>query len=502
MPSHKRALPAPVCLLVVCLLFAACATRPPAPAPAPPAAGPAPPSAAAVRTWTAAELRAELAELYSGLQAAHYDLFAFRTKADYDRQYAATREAIRDGMTAREVVRLFQPFVAFGRVGHARLDFPVADYIAAARDGGKILPLDIRVEDGRVFVAYDYTGDPRLAPGTELLSLDGRPMAEEVAAIGRYVSGETDYFVHAQLEEYFPRWLWLDRGSIDRFTLEVARPEGRTTVTVAGQPIGEVEPLKSQWSTRLHEREVRILDGGIAYLRPGPFYNVDGGDSMDVTAFHAFVDQAFAQVLAAGAGKLIVDVRNNPGGDNSFSDHLVAWFAARPFRFSDAFHLKASPQTLAAYAPKPGEPYDAAGLVGRMYGEMSRRGAGETFLFDLSYVEPRAASRFGGRVYVLVNRHSYSNSASMAAMVQDYGFATILGEETGDLPTTYASSVRFTLPRTGLSVSYPKSYFVRPNGDRSLRGVVPDLAIPTPRPGASTAPDPVLDAAIALVRGH
>ncbi|HEX9984110.1 MAG TPA: S41 family peptidase [Thermoanaerobaculia bacterium] len=493
MPSRKRVLP-----VLVCLLLAACATH------SPPAA-PAPPAAAVAEAWTAAELRAELAELYSGLQAAHYDLFAFRGKADYDRLYAATREAIRDGMTAREVVRLFQPFVAFGRVGHARLDFPVADYIAA-RDSGKILPLDIRVEDGRVFVAHDYTGDPRLAPGTELLSLDGRPMADEVATIGRYVSGETAYFVNAQLEEYFPRWLWLDRGSIDVFTLEVMRPEGRTTVTVAGKSIGEVEPLKSRWSTRLHQREVRILEGGIAYLRPGPFYNVEGGDSMDVTAFHSFVDGAFAQVLAAGAGKLIVDVRNNPGGDNSFSDHLVAWFARRPFRFSDAFHLKVSPQTLAAYAPKEGEPYDGASLVGRMYAEMSRRRAGETFLFELPYVQPRAASRYEGRVYVLVNRHSYSNSASMAAMVQDYGFATILGEETGDLPTTYASSVRFTLPRTGLSVTYPKSYFVRPNGDRSLRGVVPDLAIPTPLPGTSTAgaaPDAaVLDAAIAWVRDH
>lgn len=33
-------------------------------------------------------------------------------------------------------------------------------------------------------------------------------------------------------------------------------------------------------------------------------------------------------------------LRDNPGGDNSFSDRMVAWFASRPFRFSDEFSIR------------------------------------------------------------------------------------------------------------------------------------------------------------------
>jgi hypothetical protein len=459
-------------------------------------------TAETVTRWSAEDARAELADLYASLKSAHYNLFAFRTEKDYDERYAATRSRIRSGMSTLDLVRAFQPFVAFARVGHARIEFPIQDYIAAAQRNEKILPLDFRFDAGRVLVAHNYTGDVRLKPGTEILAIDGRPIADEVAAIARYVSAETSYLNNAQLEEFFPRWFWLDRGSVETVTLETASGPGgsRARVAVSGMPIGAAEPMKSEWTTRFHGREVRVLEDKVAYLRPGPFYNVEGGDSMDVAGFRTFVDGAFGTIIAAGAEDLIVDLRNNPGGDNSFSDLLIAWFADRPFRFSSAFRLKVSTQTLDAYRPKPGEPSDREGIVSRMYDEMSRRSAGETFLFDLPLARPRDAERYRGRVFVLVNRHSYSNSASMAALVQDYGFGRIMGEETADLPTSYASSMQLTLPRTKIAVTYPKSYFVRPSGDQSLRGVVPDHGIDTPPAGVDDSDDPVLRRAISILR--
>lgn len=84
-------------------------------------------------------------------------------------------------------------------------------------------------------------------------------------------------------------------------------------------------------------------------------------------------------------------------------------------------------------------------------------------------------------------------------MVQDYGFARILGEETPDLPTSYASSAQFTLPKSGLVVTYPKGYFVRPNGDELLRGVVPDL--PIEQAVFNEGHEAVLRAAVEMVRG-
>ena len=69
---------------------------------------------------------------------------------------------------------------------------------------------------------------------------------------------------------------------------------------------------------------------------------------------------------------------------------------------------------------------------------------------------------------------------SVAAIVQDFGFGTVLGEETADLASTLGAMEQFTLPRTGIEVGYPKARILRPNGDARPRGVVPDIAIDTP----------------------
>jgi hypothetical protein len=74
-----------------------------------------------------------------------------------------------------------------------------------------------------------------------------------------------------------------------------------------------------------------------------------------------------------------------------------------------------------------------------------------------------------------------------------------VGEETADLATTYGAVERFALPNSSAQITYPKAYMVRPSGDETVRGVVPDVAI-APNPiGQST--DEMLEAVVALAQG-
>ncbi len=421
--------------------------------------------------------RADLDSLYRSLQSAHYDLFAHRSKPEYDALFRELSSRLPAAASRLDLIRAFQPFVAYGNIGHARLEFPIVEYVQAAGEGGTVLPFDIRVAGDRVFVTHSYLQNSRIQPGVELLAFDDEPIGKVVERVSRYVSGERPYMVHAQLERFFPRWLWLDQGSIGELRVSARRGEESFVETIHGMPIGEVEPLKSEWTEALSGREVRFLDASTAYLRPGPFYNVDGGDSMDPASFRQFIDDAFRKILDAKPATLIIDVRDNPGGDNSFSDLMVAWFADRPFRFSDDFSIKASSEIRQQFEKQIAASTDEDGIVEQMYRAVKDRKDGEIVPIELPRVSPRP-ERFEGDVFLLVNRHSYSNAASLAGMLQDYGFAKIIGEETADLPTSYASSAQFTLPNSGIVVTYPKGYFVRPNGDESVRGAIPDFEIP------------------------
>ena len=398
-------------------------------------------------------VRNDLAYLYETLRAAHFDLYAHRSRDAYDRFYREVLDSIDGPMTRLDVVRLFTPFVAFGNIGHARTDFPVQDYVEYAQAGGTLLPFDIRVEDGRAFVARNYAEAPALAPGAELLALNGRAAADWIERTGRYVSAERPYMTHAQLESMFPRLVWLDEGKTDAFRVTVrSGAGGEKTIPVAAVPVMEIEEQKGERESLHHSRTAEVLPDGVAYLHPGPFYAAD--DTETLVSFETFIDDAFRRFMAADAQDLIIDLRNNPGGDNSYSDPMIAWIADKPFRFASRFVVKASARTrtvleeLAAKAP--------GGVSAQMLDAMERHEDGETFAFEIPEAEPRETT-FSGRVWALVNRHSYSNAATVAAIIQDYGFGAILGEETSDLPTTYASSAQFTLPATGIVVTYPKA---------------------------------------------
>ena len=66
----------------------------------------------------------------------------------------------------------------------------------------------------------------------------------------------------------------------------------------------------------------------------------------DATAFKQMIDDAFTHFQQQQATALLIDLRDNPGGTNSFSDYMIAWFADQPFRFASDFSVKVSQQAI------------------------------------------------------------------------------------------------------------------------------------------------------------
>lgn len=454
-----------------------------------------------------AAIKADFAELYATLQASHFDLYARRSKPDYDAMFKQMDAAIDRPMTRAEIAQHFQRFVAFGMIAHARIDEAGAAFRSARAADAPMFPLEVRVTDGRVFVARNASGLDAIAAGDEILSLNGEPVGRWLERASSQISADTPYMLGAMLEWDFARVVWTTLGPAPGFELKVTHAGGKPfDVKVPARSHSEMTAAAAKLPPSLdlswEKREARMLGEGVAYLRPGPTYNVEGGEALmyDNRSFGRFIDGAFESFIAAGARDLIIDLRNNPGGDNSFSDLMVAWFADKPFRFSSRFQIKVSDATVASNQKRlltPGN--DPTGISAVMAKAFEGVAPGTVIDFPVPVAQPRA-KRFGGRVYALINRHSYSNTVAIAATIQDDRFGVILGEETSDLATTFGAMERFTLPRTGVVVGYPKALIVRPNGDRAARGVTPDVAIVTPIVEAVN--DPVLARALEIVRSR
>ena len=448
-------------------------------------AGAQPPAQPGERVFTVDELRSDFAALYTGLKEAHYDLYVNTPKAEFDRLYAKHLAAIDRPMTKTQAEVRFQTFVAHSKVAHARIDFPYAAYDAYRDAAGPVFPVTIRVVGGRVYVDENNSGEAGLSQGDEIVGMNGQPISVWLDRTSRHLSADTPYMMHSLLEFGFAGRLWLELGRAEAFGLEVRKPDGRRTkLRIPARTRAQIKAARDARPKSAvidgDVREARMLADGVAYLHPGPFYNAESADMWDATAFKAFIDTSFDGFIAAGATDLIIDLRDNPGGDNSFSDPMVAWFAGKPFRFFSKFKVKASPQARASNrarleANTPGDTISA-----RYEALYAGAKPGEVVEFDMPWAKPREGTRFTGRVWLLVNRHSYSNTVTVAALVQDFGFGTVLGEETSDMATTYGAMEQFKLPVTGIVVGFPKAHIIRPNGEAKPRGVVPDVALETP----------------------
>jgi hypothetical protein len=461
----------------------------------------------AERLFSPQEIAEDFRDLYRQLQEAHRDLYVNVSRAEYDTLFRRMLAEIRSPETASRTAVRFQRFVAFGRIAHARIDAVVQDFAAYRANGGRIFPLLLRIRQGRPFVVQNLSGIHAVRPGDEIVAINGRPASWWLTKAWESLSADTPYMAHTLLEFRFAHHLWLELGPVERFNLTLHRDGQRLEVAVPARTRPEMTAASLSQPPLLDldwdERVLRLQPDEVAYLRPGPFYNNAPGaiDMYDESAFVGFIDRAFEAVLAAGATRLVIDLRDNPGGDNSFSDRMIAWFATRPFRFASAIRIKVSPQAVASNRRR----IEAAGAQRNagsdaLAAAYSGRRPGEIIDSPVPMTPPRDGTRFTGQVYVLVNRHSYSNAASAAALIQDYHFGTIIGEETSDLATTLGAMETFRLPRTGIEVGFPKSLIIRPNGSLDRRGVVPDLPIETPM--QEGADDPVLKQALELVRAR
>ena len=453
-------------------------------------------------------LRVDFDALYAGLQAAHYDLFARRDRRDYDARFQTMRAVFDRPLTPLQARVAFQRFVAYGNVAHARIDLPLDAWERFRAGGGKAFPLYVRVDGDDAYLVDGTGGAPGLGIGDRLESVDGVSANEWLGRIRTLVSADNDYMAWAQVEPLMPLLVWLEFGEADRYDVAATKPDGRrVVVSVPALDRAGFEAASKAASPHFeldaNARDFKMLAHNVAYLRPGPFYDnrPEAPDPWDATDFQRFLDTAFVHFIDHGATRLLIDLRDNPGGDNSFSDRMVAWFAPRPFRFSEKFHIKVSEAAVAAnrrrlHGQGGGEDTVSAQLAAAYAGHP----AGSFVDFPIRLVQPRSAPRFEGQVFVLVNRRSFSNAVLVAAIVQDYGFGKVLGEETADLASTYGAMETFTLPRTGIEVGFPKARILRPNGDPGTRGVVPDIAIQGP---LAAQDDAVLHRALGIIgTGH
>jgi C-terminal processing protease CtpA/Prc len=372
-----------------------------------------------------------------------------------NQEAARIRKELTKPMSRREAWLHFAKLNPYLRDAHGGIQMP--DYREALeahlKAGGHVVPLEVRfAKDGTLRVFTVAADTYAIKPGDRLLSINGHEANQMIAAMMSLSIGDTPRFQRAFLARRFAMLFWYLYGDTGQYDVAVqsadgdcphqARMMGGTTLPEALQSHPRAEELFN-W---------RILSDKIGYLR------IDSFDPDQKDALNKVTHTAFAAFKEKGVRAVIIDVRENGGGDDPlWQQDVMNHFTTKPYVQLSHYIIRITKDNA--------DPGDVIGTV-------------QSADYNKRFTPPtNDPVRFNGPVYILGGPYSYSATIQFIVAAQDFGLAKIAGEQTAALSCQTGQVKHIDMPWTGLSATTPIIAYTRPSRQGCQRGVMPDVPI-------------------------
>jgi C-terminal processing protease CtpA/Prc len=251
--------------------------------------------------------------------------------------------------------------------------------------------------------------------------------------------------------------------------------------------LAQASPLTVRIAREGKEQDVQVGPGALPARPRDPAwvrYEIDAAHSLGVftldrcevdATYRDTLDQFFAAVHDQKIGKVAVDLRANGGGNSGVVDEFLRYLDVAEYR-SFMGDVRWSAQSL-AQRHEPGEPRYQPGKPGK------RKNA------------PRKdPPPFHGQLFVLTGPQTFSSANWFAVVVHDNKLGTIVGEPTGNAPSSYGDVLTFTLPNSGLGYTLSFKRWVRPDPTLDPAPcLLPDVSVPRTAATLLSGSDPVLE---------
>lgn len=398
-------------------------------------------------TFSPQQLRDDLSALQGEIERIHPDVGHSVDKTELLQAIAGVRKRLDRDMTANEawvVMSTLNPTLADG---HLVVIYPggnAAEVRRHVQAGGLLFPFNVYIDPrGELFVRSRLDGEPTPFQGARIEAIDGLRGKKISTRLLAHTNGDTPALRTEFAAQRFAFLYWKLVGEKRAFKVRIA---GKETAVEGSNVVPAAyadAPFEDVFGFEL-------LADKHALLKVGKFF------WPEKPKFYEFTKDAFTRMQAAGTETLIVDIRENGGGDDDmWFEGLMPYLATKPYRNGSDYLLKV---------------IEGRQKEGQKVGDLVR-GTQDT------WHQPALDNplRFKGKVYVLIGPGTYSSAILFTNAMRDYGFGTIAG--TGGAARTMQSggTQNVKLPNTQIGLVVPRFLLKRPAGGEGL--VEPDVVI-------------------------
>ena len=426
--------------------------------------------------YTVAQLQEDFTVLRNKLERSLANLYLYTPKTKLDQVFDSLYRSLKP-MTEQEFFCHITYVQSYVKDGHSNI-YP-SEKSRNERDAqAGFFPYQVNWDGSKLIMIRDQSAEKALPAGTEFISFNGMPANELMGyMLDRIVrDGPNLSYPVWILNSYFRSYYSFFFGNPEQFRIRYRLPDGNTGETDV-RALTRAEIKKNNEERYPVTNQIAGISADTIFNKKWGLLRIKSWDaSLLRTQYHQRfkqeTDAAFRKFNETGITHLVIDLRDNQGGDAENGIYLAAQLLSDPFTYVRSVDaVKEHADT--------GQVLDG------------RRDA-------MTGIKTPAEKIFSGKLFILTNGGSFSNSGIFCSLMKAQQRALIIGTETGGnshyITGDFGAGGAVTLPNTGLVCD--KTNFRISFGDPATfdgRGVIPDHIVPTTAADIISGRDPVLE---------
>ncbi len=293
------------------------------------------------RKFQAKHLQEDFLILRKVLEEAHPGLYRYTDKKTLDAYFDNAFKRLNGEMTEKEFFPIVASIVSAIKDDHTG-SLPSSELMSYL----KTFPLNLRFIKGKAYIVS--SPDDAITPGSELLFINGKKMSGITRTIFAHIEGDGDIESgkYRLLNQQFRLYYNLFIEQPDSFDIEYYDAAKRQKKKISVPSIIENEakvlariddgkkPLRLEF---LPESQTALLT--IKSFNEGLITKA-GQD------YRKFIEAAFQEIKGKNISNLIIDLRDNRGGKDSFGSLLLSYLMNKEFRYYDYLETSTNKITL------------------------------------------------------------------------------------------------------------------------------------------------------------
>lgn len=412
------------------------------------------------QTFSAEQTQSDFKFLRRMLEEAHPGIYWYTPKDSLNRAFEQVFQQLNRPLTEKELFYLWAPLITKINCGHTYLIH--SQQFDAQKDDTFWLPFQSQIIENQLFIKAlgKNCSDTTLVRGTEILQVNDLPMTRiiEVARQNCQADGYNQTF-----KDYFLAFFRLEETLNDYFGIKapyrllVKSPLGDVREsTVFSKHISQPnvpQPTLSKQELQNREREAleKLRSFKLLPQAPETLLMICNGFRYD--DFKTFDQLVFQTARIKNIKNLIIDLRNNPGGDTSAGDDILRYLLTQPTYNFLTFDSPVNQLFFAKQvAPAPKDHVFNPKQLKKLPNGHYRR-----IVDGAELIMPHPTLHFSGQIYVLISGFTFSAAAILASLLKAHTNAIFIGQETGggEAGCSGGLTSKVILPHTQLVVNFP-----------------------------------------------